>query len=149
MALVICSLLRNLSRYKCIYIHICPTPYIYIYIHIYQNIRHSLWYKNCLADFLYIQTELSWDALASQQLRCLGAEIQTKLSYQWRVAGISAHSFCLSLFSPFLPSMGWLCGVEVFGLIVFSISPRLALPTPWYCGLIFNNKNDYYNNNNT
>ena len=35
--------------------------------------------------------------------------------------------FCLLLFYLFLPSMGWLCGVGVFGLIyrVFSLSPAL------------------------
>ena len=31
-------------------------------------------------------------------------------------------SFCLLLFSIFLPSIGWLCGVGVFGFIVFSLS---------------------------
>ena len=35
-------------------------------------------------------------------------------------------SFCL-LFSPILPSMGWLCGDGVFGLIVFSLSPDQQL----------------------
>ena len=29
----------------------------------------------------------------------------------------------------FFPSMGRVCGVGVFGLIVFSLSPSLALPT--------------------
>ena len=38
--------------------------------------------------------------------------------------------FCLLLFYLFLPSMGWLCGVGVFGLIVFSLSPGLAQRTP-------------------
>ena len=38
--------------------------------------------------------------------------------------------FCLRLFYLFLPFMGWLCGVGVFGLIVFSLSPGLALWTP-------------------
>ena len=38
--------------------------------------------------------------------------------------------FCLLLFYLFLPSMGWLCGVWVFGLIVFSLSPGLAQRTP-------------------
>ena len=34
--------------------------------------------------------------------------------------------FCLLLFYLFLPSMGWLCGVGVFGLIVFSLSLGVA-----------------------
>ena len=38
--------------------------------------------------------------------------------------------FCLLLFYLLLPSMGWLCGVGVFGLIVFSLSPGLAQWTP-------------------
>ena len=38
--------------------------------------------------------------------------------------------FCLLLFYIFLPYMGWLCGVGVFGLIVFSLSPALAQQTP-------------------
>ena len=38
--------------------------------------------------------------------------------------------FCLLLFYLFLPSMGWLGGVGVFGLIVFSLSPGLAQRTP-------------------
>ena len=38
--------------------------------------------------------------------------------------------FCLLLFYLFLPSMGWWCGVWVFGLIVFSLSPGLAQRTP-------------------
>ena len=52
--------------------------------------------------------------------------------------------FCL-LFSLFLPSMGWLCGVGVFRLIECSHS----LPS-LYCWLIYNNNNNYYyyNNNN-
>ena len=37
--------------------------------------------------------------------------------------------FCLLLFY-LLPSMGWLCGVRVFGLIVFLLSPGLAQRTP-------------------
>ena len=37
---------------------------------------------------------------------------------------------CLLLFYLFLPSMGWLCGVWVFGLIVFSLSPGLAQWAP-------------------
>ena len=37
--------------------------------------------------------------------------------------------FCLLLFYLFLPSMGWLCGVGVFGLIVSSLSPGLAQRT--------------------
>ena len=36
--------------------------------------------------------------------------------------------FCFLLFY-LLPSMGWLCGVGVFGLIVFSLSPGLAQRT--------------------
>ena len=47
--------------------------------------------------------------------------------------------FCLLLF--YLLSMGWLCGVGVFGLRVFSLSPRLAQRTP-------NNNNNNNNNNN-
>ena len=38
--------------------------------------------------------------------------------------------FCLLLCYLFLLSMGWLCGVGVFGLIVFSLSPGLAQRTP-------------------
>ena len=38
--------------------------------------------------------------------------------------------WCLLLFYLFLPSMGWLFGVGVFGLIVFSLSPGLAQWTP-------------------
>ena len=38
--------------------------------------------------------------------------------------------FCLLLFYLFLLSMGRLCGVGVFGLIVFSLSPGFALRTP-------------------
>ena len=38
--------------------------------------------------------------------------------------------FCLLVFYLFRPSMGWLCGVGVFGLIVFSLSPGLAQRTP-------------------
>ena len=45
--------------------------------------------------------------------------------------------FCLLLFYLFIPSMGWLCGVGVFGLIVFSLSPGLAQRTP-----INNNNNN-------
>ena len=45
--------------------------------------------------------------------------------------------FCLLLFYLFLPSMGWLCGIGVFGLIVFSLSPGLAQRTP-----INNNNNN-------
>ena len=45
--------------------------------------------------------------------------------------------FWLLLFYVFLPSMGWLCGVWVFGLIVLSLSPRLAPRTP-----NVNNNND-------
>ena len=40
--------------------------------------------------------------------------------------------WCLLLFYLLLPSMGWLCGVGVFGLIVFSLSPGLAQRTPNY-----------------
>ena len=48
--------------------------------------------------------------------------------------------FCLLLFYILLPSMGWLCGVGVFGLIECSHSlPAL------HCGLQNNNNN---NNNN-
>ena len=36
---------------------------------------------------------------------------------------------CLLLFYLFLPSTGWLCGVGVFGLIVFSLSPDLPMLT--------------------
>ena len=45
--------------------------------------------------------------------------------------------FCLLLFYLFLPSIGWLCGVGVFGLIVFSLSSGLAHRTP-----INNNNNN-------
>ena len=45
--------------------------------------------------------------------------------------------FYLLLFYLFLPSMGWLCGVGVFGLAVFSLSPGLAQQTP-----INNNNNN-------
>ena len=38
--------------------------------------------------------------------------------------------FCLVLFYLLLPNMGWLCGVGVFGLIVFSLSLGLARLTP-------------------
>ena len=38
--------------------------------------------------------------------------------------------FCLLLFYLFLSSMGWLCGVGVFGDGVFSLSHGLALLTP-------------------
>ena len=38
--------------------------------------------------------------------------------------------FCLLLSYLLLPSMGWLCAVGVFGLIVFSLSPGLAQRTP-------------------
>ena len=50
-----------------------------------------------------------------------------------------SHFFSFLLFY-LLPSIGWLCGVEVFGLIVFSLSPGLAQRTP-------NNNNNYNNNN--
>ena len=51
--------------------------------------------------------------------------------------------FCLLLFYLLLfPSMGWLCGVGVFGLIrVFSLSPGVAQRTP------NNNNNNNINNN--
>ena len=45
--------------------------------------------------------------------------------------------WCLLLFY-LLPSMGWLCGVGVFVLIVFSLSPGLAQRTP------NNNNNNNY-----
>ena len=49
--------------------------------------------------------------------------------------------FCLLLFYLFHPSMGWLCGVGVFGLIeCYSVSPGLAQRTP--------NDNDNNNKNN-
>ena len=52
--------------------------------------------------------------------------------------------FCLLLFYLFLTSMGWLCGVRVFGDDrVFSLSPDLAQRTPNY-----NNNNNNNNNNN-
>ena len=51
--------------------------------------------------------------------------------------------WCLLLFYLLLlPSMGWFCGVGVFGLIVFSLSPGLAQRTP-------NNNNNNNNNDNT
>ena len=37
--------------------------------------------------------------------------------------------FLFVSYFPFLPSMGWLCGVGVFGFIVFSLSLDLALLT--------------------
>ena len=35
----------------------------------------------------------------------------------------------VSYYFPFVPFMGWLCGVGVFGFIVFSLSLDLALLT--------------------
>ena len=81
--------------------------------------------------------------------RCLFGTILVTLClmvFDWRVSRaepiLSCYHdllflFCLLLFYLLLPSMGWLCGVGVFGLIVFSLSPGLAQRTP----------ND--NNNNT
>ena len=54
--------------------------------------------------------------------------------------GLICFIFCLLLFSLFLPSMGWLCVVGVFGLVECSH----LLPT-LQCWLNFNNNN---NNNN-
>ena len=48
--------------------------------------------------------------------------------------------FCHLLFYLFFLPMGWLCGVGVFGLIVFSLSPSLAQWT---------HNNNNHNNNNT
>ena len=74
--------------------------------------------------------------------RCLFGTILVTLClmvWDWRVLRAEPmlscwhdlHSlFCLLLFYLFLPSMGWFCGVGVFGLIVFSLSLGLAQPTP-------------------
>ena len=51
--------------------------------------------------------------------------------------------FCLRIFYLFLPPMGWLGGVGIFGLIeCYSLSPGLAQRTP-------NNNNNNNNNNCT
>ena len=61
------------------------------------------------------------------------------IAWDWRVSRAepmlsSWHDllflFCFLLFYLFLPSMGWLCGVGVFELIVFSLSPCHAQRTP-------------------
>ena len=52
-------------------------------------------------------------------------------------------SFCPTIF--YFSFMGWLCGIGVFGLIVFSLSPTIqcshSLPG-FHCQLIFNNNNN-------
>ena len=68
------------------------------------------------------------------------------MGWDWRVSRVDPmlscwHDllflFCLLLFYLFLPSMGWLCGIGVFGLIECSHSlPAL------HNGLQFNNNND-------
>ena len=74
--------------------------------------------------------------------RCLFGTILETLClmvWDWRVSRVEPmlscrHDllflWCLLLFYFFLPSMGWLYGVGVFGLIVFSLSPCLAQRTP-------------------
>ena len=86
--------------------------------------------------------------------RCLFGTILVTLClmvWNWRVSRAEPmlscwHNllfiFCLLLFYLlFLPSMGWLCGVGIFWLMVFSLSPGLAQRT-------LNNNNNNNNNNN-
>ena len=44
--------------------------------------------------------------------------------------------FCLILLYIFLTSMGWLCGVGIFGLIELSLSPGLAQRKEYHVGIM-------------
>ena len=74
--------------------------------------------------------------------RCLFGTVLVTLClmvWDWRVSRAEQNAFlfhellflfCLLLFYLFLHSMGWLCGVVEFALIVFSLTPGLAQRTP-------------------
>ena len=95
--------------------------------------RHSFapprcWTSQYRRSFVPLSVSL-WNDLSDPVFDCLGlAGFKSRaMLYCWHDL---LFLFCLLLFYLFLPSMGWLCGVGVFGLRVSSLSPGLTQQTP-------------------